>query len=45
MTEENFRAFLDILHDMHTQAEWGVECFPEWYERRSPEGAGAPTLN
>ena len=45
MIEENFRAFLDILHDMHTQAGWGVECFPEWYERRSPEGAGAPTLN
>ena len=45
MTEENFRALLDILHDMHTQAEWGVECFPEWYERRGPEGADAPTLN
>lgn len=45
MTEENFRALLDIFFDMYKQAEWGPSCFPDWYERRLAEPASNLKLN
>ena len=45
MTEENFRAVLDIFFDLYKQAEWNLDCFPGWYERRLAEPAPHLKLN
>lgn len=45
MTEENFRAVLDIFFDMYKQGDWDQDCFPDWYERRLAEPVPNLKLN
>ena len=45
MTEENFRAVLDIFFDMYKQGDWDQDCFPDWYERRFAEPTSNLKLN
>ena len=45
MAEANFRAVLDVFHELYVKAEWSSECFPDWFDRPILVQAGEVRLN